>query len=103
MQEQRHDELYQWMALSVVIIGTFMAILDTSIVNIAIPKLMAVFGSSLDDVKWILTAYTLALGAIIPLTGYLGDILGQKRSLSLRLPCFPSGLFYAEPPGAIPR
>jgi EmrB/QacA subfamily drug resistance transporter len=93
MQEQRHDELYQWMALSVVIIGTFMAILDTSIVNIAIPKLMAVFGSSLDDVKWILTAYTLALGAIIPLTGYLGDILGTKKVFIFALAMFSFGSF----------
>ena len=76
MAEHEHDALYKWMALLVCVIGTFMSILDSSIVNIAVPKLMAVFGVSLDDVKWILTAYTLALGAIIPLTGYLGDILG---------------------------
>jgi EmrB/QacA subfamily drug resistance transporter len=81
------------MALSVVIIGTFMAILDTSIVNIAIRKLMAVFGASLDDVKWVLTAYTLALGAIIPLTGYLGDILGTKKVFIFALAMFSFGSF----------
>ncbi len=93
MEEHEHGALYKWMALLVCVIGTFMAILDSSIVNIAIPKLMAVFGVSLDDVKWILTAYTLALGAIIPLTGYLGDIFGTKKVFIFALIMFTVGSF----------
>lgn len=66
MGENNNESLASsWLALAVVIIGTFMSILDSSIVNIALPKMMAVFGVSLDDIKWVLTAYTLALGAII--------------------------------------
>ena len=94
MAEHEHDALYKWMALLVCVIGTFMSILDSSIVNIAVPKLMAVFGVSLDDVKWILTAYTLALGAIIPLTGYLGDILGTKKVFIFSLIMFTLGSFF---------
>ncbi|TCL59727.1 EmrB/QacA subfamily drug resistance transporter [Hydrogenispora ethanolica] len=92
--EEQQGALYKWMALLVCVIGTFMSILDSSIVNIAIPKLMAVFGVSLDDVKWILTAYTLALGAIIPLTGYLGDILGTKKVFIFALIMFTVGSFF---------
>ena len=91
MQEQKHDGLYKWLALFVVVIGTFMAILDSAIVNIAIPKIMAVFGVSLDDVKWILTAYTLALGAIIPLTGFLSEIFGSKKIYMSALAMFTLG------------
>lgn len=94
MEEHEHGALYKWMALLVCVIGTFMSILDSSIVNIAIPKLMAVFGVSLDDVKWILTAYTLALGAIIPLTGYLSDILGTKKVFIFSLIMFTIGSFF---------
>ncbi len=92
MTESNNNEaLSGWLALGVVIIGTFMSILDSSIVNIALPKMMAVFGLPLDDAKWILTAYTLALGAIIPLTGYLQDIFGAKRIYIFALAMFTLG------------
>ncbi|WP_315068172.1 DHA2 family efflux MFS transporter permease subunit [uncultured Clostridium sp.] len=92
MGESNNESLASsWLALGVVIIGTFMSILDSSIVNIALPKMMAVFGVSLDDIKWVLTAYTLALGAIIPLTGYLQEILGAKRIYVFALAMFTVG------------
>ena len=68
-----------------------MSILDSSIVNIALPKMMAVFGVPLDDAKWILTSYTLALGAIIPLTGYLQEVFGAKRIYMFALAMFTLG------------
>lgn len=83
--------LESWFALGVVVIGTFMSILDSSIVNIAIPKMMAVFGISMDNSKWILTAYTLALGAIIPLTGYLQEVFGAKKIYMFALGMFSVG------------
>ena len=91
MEESNNEALGSWLALGVVIIGTFMSILDSSIVNIALPKMMAVFGMPLDDAKWILTSYTLALGAIIPLTGYLQDIFGSKRIYMFALAMFTLG------------
>lgn len=91
MAGEKAQKLEQWLALFVVIIGTFMSILDSSIVNIAIPKMMAVFGVSLDEVKWILTSYTLALGSIIPLTGFLADVFGNKRVYVFALSMFTIG------------
>lgn len=91
MEENNNESLSNWLALGVVIIGTFMSILDSSIVNIALPKMMAVFGVPLDDAKWILTSYTLALGAIIPLTGYLQEIFGAKRIYMFALAMFTLG------------
>jgi len=92
MTESNNNEAAgSWLALGVVIIGTFMSILDSSIVNIALPKMMAVFGMPLDDAKWILTCYTLALGAIIPLTGYLQEIFGSKRIYIFALGMFTLG------------
>lgn len=91
MEEKNNDSFGSWLALGVVIIGTFMSILDSSIVNIALPKMMAVFGVSLDDAKWILTSYTLALGAIIPLTGYLQEIFGAKKIYMFALGMFTLG------------
>lgn len=69
-----------WPALFAIVTGTFMAILDTSIVNVALPKMMNVFGVSASEIQWVLTSYTLAMAAVIPLTGYLGDRFGMKRT-----------------------
>jgi DHA2 family multidrug resistance protein len=69
----------QGLAMFAIILAVFMAILDTSIVNVAIPKMMSVFGVSQTDIEWVVTAYTLVSGALIPVTGYLGDRFGYKR------------------------
>ncbi|MCL4495863.1 MAG: DHA2 family efflux MFS transporter permease subunit [Firmicutes bacterium] len=66
-------------ALFVLVIGGFMAILDTSIVNIAIPKLESVFSVNTQQVQWVVTIYLLTLGAVVPLAGWLGDRYGYRR------------------------
>ena len=65
--------------LLVLIVGMFMSVLDTTIVNVAIPTMQRDFGASSDDIEWIVTAYTLALGVVVPLCGWLGDRLGATR------------------------
>jgi EmrB/QacA subfamily drug resistance transporter len=91
MKTHDNEGLYQWLALLTVVFGTFMAILDTSIVNIAIPKMMAVYSVSTDQIKWVLTSYMLAMGAVIPLTGYLGDTFGTKKVYLFALAIFTIG------------
>ncbi|ATW26799.1 DHA2 family efflux MFS transporter permease subunit [Candidatus Formimonas warabiya] len=91
MDDEKYESLRKWLGLFVVIVGTFMAVLDSSILNIAIPKLMAVFGVTVDSIKWVLTAYTLALGAIIPLAGYLSELIGDKKLYIFALATFTIG------------
>lgn len=91
MEHKNKGLLNSWLALGVVVIGTFMSILDSSIVNIALPKMMSVFGMPVDDAKWIITAYSLTLGAIIPLTGYLQDTFGSKKIYMFALGMFSVG------------
>jgi EmrB/QacA subfamily drug resistance transporter len=71
--------------LCVLIVGTFMSVLDTSIVNVAIPKMMTALNASSDDVEWVVTGYTLALGIVVPLTGWLGLRIGQTRLYMLAM------------------
>ncbi|KLU66104.1 multidrug export protein EmrB [Desulfosporosinus acididurans] len=87
------DNSYKWLALFVVVIGTFMVMLDSSIVNIAIPKMMNVFGTDLDSIKWVLTGYTLAMGAVVPITGFLSDTFGIKKLFIGALSLFTIGSF----------
>jgi EmrB/QacA subfamily drug resistance transporter len=65
--------------ICVVAVGMFMALLDVTIVNVAIPAIQFDFGGSLDDVLWIATAYTLTLGVVVPLSSWLGDRWGLTR------------------------
>ncbi len=77
--------------LMVIMVGSFMAVLDTSIVNVAIPRLQNDFGASTDQVQWVATAYTLALGIVTPLTGWLGDRYGLDRIQNFALILFVIG------------
>ncbi len=70
---------YKWTVMIVVIFGLFMPILDTTIVNIAIPRLQSDFGAPLNSVQWVATGYTLAEGMATPLTPFLSELLGLKR------------------------
>jgi EmrB/QacA subfamily drug resistance transporter len=78
-------------SLAVVVVGMFMAVLDTSIVNVAIPTIQTQFGASTDDVQWVATAYTLAMGVVVPVSGWLGDRFGLKRIYGLALVLFSTG------------
>src|SRR6476659_7269686 len=79
---------YKWLVAIAVICGLFMAVLDSTVVNIALPKLQAVFGATLNDIQWIITAYTLAQTVSIPLFGYLADRFGSKWIYILSLGLF---------------
>jgi EmrB/QacA subfamily drug resistance transporter len=75
-----YDDLarYRWVAMGVVLVGTFMVILDTSIVNVALPQIGVDF-HSIANVEWIVTAYLLALGLAQPPTGWLTDRFGKRK------------------------
>ena len=64
---------------SVVVLGSFMSILDTTIVNVAMQELSHTFGTSLSLIQWVSTGYMLALATVIPLTGWAADRFGTKR------------------------
>ncbi|MBB3225940.1 EmrB/QacA subfamily drug resistance transporter [Luteibacter sp. Sphag1AF] len=64
---------------AVVVLGSFMSILDTTIVNVAIRELSHSFGVSLSTTQWVSTGYMLALATVIPLTGWAADRFGTKR------------------------
>ncbi|HXA28185.1 MAG TPA: DHA2 family efflux MFS transporter permease subunit [Candidatus Angelobacter sp.] len=80
---------YKWVALTVVLFGTVMTILDATVVNVALPTLQSQFNSrSYNDISWVVTAYLLAQGAVIPVTGWITDRFGTKRIYLLTLVLF---------------
>ena len=78
LMHPQHD-FYKWVLLANVMIGTFMAVLDSTIVNVGLPKIMASFGVGLDKIEWVVTAYMLAMAVMLPTTGWLADKFGYKR------------------------
>ncbi len=77
--------------LVVLIVGMFMSILDTSIVNVAIPTIQNAFGTTTDEIQWIATSYTLALGVVVPLSSWLSDRFGSGRTYTVALLGFAAG------------
>jgi len=86
-------ESYKWWLLANVMIGTFMAVLDATIVNVGLPKIMASFGVGLDKIEWVITAYMLAMAVMLPTAGWLADRFGYKRIYFLGLALFTFGSF----------
>jgi EmrB/QacA subfamily drug resistance transporter len=73
------DRGYIWRALSVIALGSFMVVLDTTIVNIALPRIITIFGSTVEQGQLVLTGYMLALAVVMPATAYFGQTYGTKR------------------------
>jgi EmrB/QacA subfamily drug resistance transporter len=75
----------------VVVIGMIMAILDATIVNVAIPTLGAEFHTSISAIQWVMTAYLLALASTIPVSGWAGARFGTKPVWIASLALFTLG------------
>lgn len=81
-------ESYKWWVLANIMISTFMVVLDSTIVNTALPKIMSSFGISVDVAQWILTAYMLAFAVMLPTSGWVADRFGYKRTYAAGLAAF---------------
>ncbi|HEX8860030.1 MAG TPA: DHA2 family efflux MFS transporter permease subunit [Actinomycetes bacterium] len=84
-----------WVLGGVLMLGSVMAVLDTTVVNVAIPTLAAEFASSVSAISWVITAYLLAFATVIPLTGWASQRFGAKRVWLASLTAFVAGSFLA--------
>ncbi|WP_306471765.1 MFS transporter [Bacillus pseudomycoides] len=71
-----------------VALGMFLVILDSTIMNVAVPKLMSAFNVSLSEIQWVITAYTLALSAVISLAGWFSDRFTAKKMFIVSIVLF---------------
>jgi EmrB/QacA subfamily drug resistance transporter len=65
--------------LAAAILGSSMAFIDSTVVNVALPALQSAFGATVIDVQWVVESYGLFLGALILVGGSAGDIFGRRR------------------------
>ena len=82
---------YKWQVAIISSLGLFMAVLDNTVVNVALPQMQTAFHTDRTTITWVVTAYFLAQAAIIPVTGYLSDLFGSKRVFLAALAVFTIG------------
>ncbi len=82
---------YKWLVGIVFAFGMFMNLLDTTIVNVALPTFAREFNASATTIEWVVTAYLLALAVFIPVSGWVGDRFGTKRTFMAALAAFTLG------------
>src|SRR5256886_591096 len=82
------QKLSPWLVLSVLCLGFFMILLDTTIVNIAIPAISDHLHASLSQILWILNAYVLVYAVLLITAGRLGDLYGPKQLFLVGLVIF---------------
>src|SRR3954471_15669718 len=69
----------RWIALVVLCVGMLMIILDSTIVNVALPAIQDDLGFSQSSLAWVINGYLIAFGGLLLLAGRLGDLLGRRR------------------------
>ncbi len=68
----------RWMALIVLCVGMLMIILDSTIVNVALPSIQEDLGFSQSNLAWVVNAYLIAFGGLLLLAGRVGDLIGRR-------------------------
>jgi EmrB/QacA subfamily drug resistance transporter len=84
-------EPWVWRIAGIVILGSIMSILDTTIVNVALSRLGSELHTSIADIQWVVTGYLLSLAAVIPVSGWAGRRFGAKQVYLTSLVLFTVG------------
>ncbi len=69
----------KWIVSFATMLGTFMEVLDTSVVNVALPHMKGAYSAGTEEITWIITSYLVANAIILPITGWLGNYFGRRR------------------------
>src|SRR5437870_10531186 len=77
-----------WLVLLVLTTGFFMILLDTTIVNVAIPAMSAGLNTTFDQILWVINAYVLVYAVLLITAGRLGDLYGQRSFFAIGLAIF---------------
>src|SRR5260370_4134477 len=84
----------RWIVLVALMLGTILEVLDTSIVNVAIPDMMGNLGATLSQISWVSTGYIIANVIVLPLTGWLSSTFGRRKYLAGSIILFTVASFF---------
>src|SRR5262247_284583 len=77
------SQINPWLIAVAVMFGTFMEVLDTTVVNVSLPHIAGSLSVTSEEATWALTSYLVANAIILPITGWLAGFFGRKRLLLL--------------------
>src|SRR6266480_3093366 len=83
----------RWLAFIVLCLGTLMEVLDTTIVNVALPSIRMDLHFSEASLAWVINAYLLTFGGFLLLGGRLGDLFGQRKLFIIGITLFTVASF----------
>jgi len=86
-------EVNPWLIAVTVMFGTFMVVLDTTVVNVSLPYIAGSLSATVDEATWALTSYLAANAVILPMTGWLANFFGRKRLLMVSVIGFTTASF----------
>lgn len=82
-----------WLLTGVISLATFMVVLDSTIVNVALPHIAGTIGVTIRSSTWVLTAFLIANAIIIPISSWLSDVIGRKRYYMMSVAAFTLASF----------
>jgi MFS transporter, DHA2 family, multidrug resistance protein len=82
-----------WIVAVAVMFATFMEVLDTTVVNVSLPHIAGSLSASVDEASWALTSYLVANAIILPMTGWIANYFGRKRTLLAAVMGFTAASF----------
>src|ERR1700682_1759622 len=85
---------YKYLIAIAVTLAAVLELIDTSIVNVAIPHMMGNLGATLDDISWVSTGYIITNVIVIPLSSWLSGYFGRKRYLTGSILLFVAASFF---------
>jgi DHA2 family multidrug resistance protein len=77
-----------WLIVVVISLATFMEVLDTAIANVSLSHIAGSLAVSNDEATWVLTSYLVANAVVVPISGWLGDVMGRKRFYMMSVAIF---------------
>ncbi len=68
-----------WIIAITVTLATFMEVLDSSIANVALPHIAGTLGATTEESTWVITSYLVSSAIVLPMSGWLSNVIGRKR------------------------
>src|SRR2546426_9130297 len=86
-------QINPWLIVISVMFGTFMEVLDTTVVNVSLPHIAGNLSATPEESTWALTSYLVANAIVLPITGWLANYFGRKRLLMMAVTGFTAASF----------
>ena len=78
-QNTNRPQINPWIIAVTVTLATFMEVLDSSIANVALPHIAGTLGASTEESTWVITSYLVSSAIVLPMSGWLSNLIGRKR------------------------